>query len=108
MKYERNDIVVFIHGIINLIWPIFAYDLAELASLIIWGYSWTAAVPVTIMLVLPILSSLVNIVASAIQYYRRQSVLALLALIFSIAGLALYYVLRMVLQFSFGWLDPII
>lgn len=108
MRSTRRDWFSFIHGIINLIWPIFAYDLAELASLIIWGYSWTAAVPVTIMLMLPILSDVVCIIVAGIGYYRRQSTLSLLAIIFSIAALALYYILRTMMQFSLGWLDPII
>lgn len=108
MKTTRRDWIAFIHGLINLIWPFFAYDLAELASLIIWGYSWTAAVPVTIMLLLPILSDVVCIIASGIGYYRRQSMLSLLGIIFSIAALALYYILRTMMQFSLGWLDPII
>ena len=84
------------------------YDLAELASLIIWGYSWTAAVPVTIMLILPIISDAAAIVTAGIAYYRRQSMLSLLSIIFSIAALALYYILRTMMQFSLGWLDPII
>ena len=108
MKFTRRDMFCFIHGLINLVWPVFAYDLAELASLIIWGYSWTAAVPVTIMLVLPIISDAVAIVISGIAYYRRQSMLSLLSIIFSIAALALYYILRTMMQFSLGWLDPII
>ena len=108
MKFARRDMACFIHGIINLIWPVFAYDLAELASLIIWGYSWTAAVPVTIMLVLPIISDAAAIVTAGIAYYRRQSMLSLLSIIFSIAALALYYILRTMMQFSLGWLDPII
>ena len=37
MKQERGDLLAFVHGVINLIWPVFAYDLAELASLIIGG-----------------------------------------------------------------------
>ena len=44
----------------------------------------------------------------AIAYYRRQSMLSLLSIIFSIAALALYYILRTMMQFSLGWLDPII
>ena len=31
MKHNRGDLLSFIHGVINLIWPVFAYDLAELA-----------------------------------------------------------------------------
>lgn len=108
MKFERGDFISFLHGIINLAWPIFAYDLAELASLIIWGYSQMAAVPVTIMLLLPILSDVVCIVIAGIRYYRRQNMFALLGIIFSIAALALYYILRTMMQFSLGWLDPII
>lgn len=56
MKQERGDLLAFVHGVINLIWPVFAYDLAELASLIIGGYSWATMVPSTIMLILPIVS----------------------------------------------------
>ena len=100
MKQERGDLLAFVHGVINLIWPVFAYDLAELASLIIGGYSWATMVPSTIMLILPIVSD--------VRYYRRQSVLALMGLIFSIAALALYYILRVMMQFSLGWLEPAI
>ena len=108
MRATRKDWFSFAHGIINLLWPFFAYDLAELASLIIWGYSWTAAVPVTIMLLLPVISDAVAIIIAGIGYYRRQSTLSLLSIIFSIAALALYYILRTMMQFSLGWLDPII
>ena len=101
MKQERGDLLAFVHGVINLIWPVFAYDLAELASLIIGGYSWATMVPSTIMLILPI-------VVAGVRYYRRQSVLALMGLIFSIAALALYYILRVMMQFSLGWLEPAI
>ena len=31
MKQDWSDLRSFIHGVINLIWPVFAYDLAELA-----------------------------------------------------------------------------
>ena len=103
MKQERGDLLAFVHGVINLIWPVFAYDLAELASLIIGGYSWATMVPSTIMLILPIVSDV-----AGIGYYRRQSVLALMGLIFSIAALALYYILRVMMQFSLGWLEPAI
>ena len=37
MKRNTGDLLSFIHGVINLIWPVFAYDLAELASVIIGG-----------------------------------------------------------------------
>ena len=60
MKQERGDLLAFVHGVINLIWPVFAYDLAELASLIIGGYSWATMVPSTIMLILPIVSDVVG------------------------------------------------
>ena len=96
MKQERGDLLAFVHGVINLIWPVFAYDLAELASLIIGGYSWATMVPSTIMLILPIVSDVAGIV------------LALMGLIFSIAALALYYILRVMMQFSLGWLEPAI
>ena len=106
MKQERGDLLAFVHGVINLIWPVFAYDLAELASLIIGGYSWATMVPSTIMLILPIVSDVAGIVVAGVRYYRRQSVLALMGLIFSIAALALYYILRVMMQFSLGWLEP--
>ena len=56
MRHDTGDLRSFLHGVINLIWPVFAYDLAELASLIIGGYSWATMVPSTIMLILPIVS----------------------------------------------------
>ena len=96
MKQERGDLLAFVHGVINLIWPVFAYDLAELASLIIGGYSWATMVPSTIMLILPIVSDVAGIVVAGVRYYRRQSVLAL------------YYILRVMMQFSLGWLEPAI
>lgn len=108
MKQNRRDLLSFVHGVVNLVWPVFAYDLAELASLIIGGYSWATMVPSTIMLILPIVSDVVSIVVSGVRYYRRQSVLALMGIIFSIAALALYYILRTMLQFSLGWLEPAI
>lgn len=108
MKQSKRDLLSFVHGVINLIWPVFAYDLAELASLIIGGYSWATMVPSTIMLILPIVSDVVSIAISGVRYYRRQSVLALMGMIFSIAALALYYILRTMLQFSLGWLEPAI
>ena len=108
MKQDRSDLRSFIHGVINLIWPVFAYDLAELASLIIGGYSWATMVPSTIMLILPIVSDVVAMVVAGVRYYRRQSGLALMGLIFSIAALALYYLLRVMMQFSLGWLEPAI
>lgn len=108
MKQDGSDLRSFIHGVINLIWPVFAYDLAELASLIIGGYSWATMVPSTIMLILPIVSDVVAMVVAGVRYYRRQSVLALMGLIFSIAALALYYLLRVMMQFSLGWLEPAI
>ena len=108
MRQDRSDLRSFIHGVVNLIWPVFAYDLAELASLIIGGYSWATMVPSTIMLILPIVSDVVAMVVAGVRYYRRQSVLALMGLIFSIAALALYYLLRVMMQFSLGWLEPAI
>ncbi len=108
MRKRRGDLGSFIHGVVNLIWPVFAYDLAELASLIIWGYSWATMVPSTIMLILPIVSDVVAIVVAGVRYYRRQSVLSLMGLIFSIAALALYYILRVMMHFSLGWLEPAI
>ena len=108
MRQDRSDLRSFIHGVVNLIWPVFAYDLAELASLIIGGYSWATMVPSTIMLILPIVSDVVGIIVAGVRYYRRQSVLALMGLIFSIGALALYYILRIVMHFSLGWLEPAI
>ena len=107
MRHERKDLLSFIHGVVNLVWPLFAYDLAELASLIIGGYSWATMVPSTIMLILPIVSDVAAIVVAGVRYYRRQSLLALMGLIFSIAALALYYILRTMLHFSLGWLEPV-
>ena len=106
MRQDRSDLRSFIHGVVNLIWPVFAYDLAELASLIIGGYSWATMVPSTIMLILPIVSDVVGIIVAGVRYYRRQSVLALMGVIFSIAALALYYILRVMMRFSLGWREP--
>ena len=108
MRNRRGDLLSFIHGVVNLIWPVFAYDLAELASLSIGGYSWATMVPSTIMLILPIVSDVVAIVVAGVRYYRRQNVLSLMGLIFSIAALALYYILRVMMHFSLGWLEPAI
>lgn len=104
MKRNR-DVLSFIHGIINLVWPIFAYDLAELASLIIWGYGWTSYLPMTIMLILPVVSDVVGIAIAAWRYYRRQGILAMLGIIFDMAALAIYWYLRLQIHFSLGWLS---
>lgn len=104
MKKSR-DVLSFIHGIINLIWPIVAYDLAQLASLTIWGYGWTSFLPMTIMLILPVVSDVVGIVIAAVRYYRRQNVMAMLGIIFDMAALAIYWFLRLQINFSLGWLS---
>lgn len=104
MKRNR-DVVSFIHGILNLVWPIFAYDLAQLASLTIWGYGWTSFLPMTVMLVLPIVSDVIAIAIAAVRYYRRQSLMAMLGIIFDMAALAIYWFLRVQMQFSLGWLS---
>lgn len=104
MKKSR-DVLSFIHGIINLVWPIVAYDLAQLASLTIWGYGWTSFLPMTIMLILPVVSDVVGIVIAAVRYYRRQNVMAMLGIIFDMAALAIYWFLRLQINFSLGWLS---
>ncbi len=102
---KNRDVVSFIHGVINLVWPIFAYELAALAALSVSGYGWTSMLPMTIMLLLPIFSSLVGAAIAAVRYYRRQNVMALLGLMFDIVALALYWFLRVQLHFTLGWFD---
>ena len=104
MKKSR-DVWSFIHGVINLVWPIVAYDLAQLASLTIWGYGWTSFLPMTIMLILPVVSDVVAIVIAAVRYYRRQNLMAMLGIIFDMAALAIYWFLRLQINFSLGWLS---
>ena len=104
MKRNR-DVWSFIHGIINLVWPVFAYDLAALASLTIWGYGWAAFLPMNIMLILPIVSDVIGAAAASVRYYRRQNVMTLLGLMFDIVALALYWFLRIQLHFSLGWIS---
>lgn len=102
---ENRDVGSFIHGILNLVWPVFAYDLAALASLTIWGYGWTAFLPMNIMLILPIVSDVVGAAVASVRYYRRQNVMTLLGLMFDIVALALYWFLRIQLNFSLGWIS---
>ena len=81
----RPDIRSLLHGIFNLILPFFAYDLAGLLvfSLTVGDYTpWTA-----------------------VRYARTGRTCALLGIIFSVGGAALYYMLRFQLGFTlFGML----
>ena len=101
---KNRDVLSFIHGMINLIWPVFAYDVAALASLTIWGYGWASFLPMNIMLILPIVSDVVGVAIAAMRYYRRQNVMVLLGLMFDITALVLYWFLRIQLNFSLGWI----
>lgn len=86
----RPDTRSLLHGIFNLILPFFAYDLAGLLvfSLTVGDYSpWLSVWP------------------SGVRYARRGRTRALLGIIFSVGGAALYYMLRFHLGFTlFGML----
>ena len=104
----RPDIRSLIHGIFNLILPFFAYDLAGLLSfaLTVGDYTpWTAIWPMTILVALPFLSDLVGVVLGAVRYAKTGRTCALLGIITSVGGAALYYMLRFQLGFTlFGML----
>lgn len=104
----RPDIRSLIHGIFNLILPFFAYDLAGLLAfaLTVGDYTpWTAVWPMTILVALPFLSDLVGVVLGAVRYGKTGRTCALLDIIFSAGGAALYYMLRFQLGFTlFGML----
>lgn len=104
----RPDIRSLIHGIFNLILPFFAYDLAGLLAfaLTVGDYTpWTAVWPMTILVALPFLSDLIGVVLGAVRYAKTGRTCALLGIIFSAGGAALYYMLRFQLGFTlFGML----
>lgn len=104
----RPDIRSLIHGIINLILPFFAYDLAGLLvlSMTVGDYSpWMSFWPMTILVWLPFLSDLIGVVVGAVRYAKSGRTCALLGIIFSVGGAALYYMLRFQLGFTlFGML----
>lgn len=104
----RPDIRSLIHGIFNLILPLFAYDLAGLLvfSVTVGDYSpWMSIWPMTILIGLPFLSDLIGVIAGAVRYARSGRTCALLGIIFSVGGAALYYMLRFQLGFTlFGML----
>ena len=99
----KPDTRSLLHGIFNLILPFFAYDLAGLlvSSLTAANYNpWLAFWPMTILLWLPFVSDAVCVIAAAARFKRRGRTRALLGLIFSLGGAALYYMLRFQLHFS--------
>ena len=104
----RPDIRSLIHGIFNLILPFFAYDLAGLLAfaLTVGDYTpWTAIWPMTILAALPFLSDLIGVVLGAVRYAKTGRTCALLGIIVSAGGAALYYMLRFQLGFTlFGML----
>ena len=103
---EKNrDVFSFIHGIVNLLWSVFAYDLAALASLTIWSYGWVSFLPMNLMLILPIVSDVIAAATASVRYYRRQNVMTLLGLMFDIVALVLYWFLRTQIHFSLGWIE---
>ena len=101
----RGDTRSLIHGIINLIVPFFIYDLASLLVTAANYDPWLAFWPMTILLWLPFLSDAVCVVVAAVRFARRGRTRALLGLIFSLGGAALYYMLRFQLHFSLSQLQ---
>lgn len=104
----RPDTRSLLHGIFNLILPFFAYDLAGLLvfSLTVGDYSpWLSVWPMRILTYLPFLSDLIGVIVGGVRYARRGRTRALLGIIFSVGGAALYYMLRFHLGFTlFGML----
>lgn len=104
----RPDTRSLLHGIFNLILPFFAYDLAGLLvfSLTVGDYSpWLSVWPMRILTYLPFFSDLIGVIVGGVRYARRGRTRALLGIIFSVGGAALYYMLRFHLGFTlFGML----
>lgn len=101
----RGDTRSLVHGIINLLLPVFIYDGALLlvSALTAANYSpWLAFWPMTILLWSPFVSDAVCVIIAAVRFKRRGRTRALLGLIFSLGGAALYYMLRFQLHFSLG------
>lgn len=99
----RGDTRSLIHGIINLIVPIFAYDLIALLVYAVTAANynpWAAFLPMAILSWLPFVSDAVCVVVAAVRYKRRGRTRALLGLIFSLGGAALYYMLRYQMHFT--------
>ena len=99
----RPDTRSLLHGIFNLILPFFAYDLAGLLvfSLTVGDYSpWLSVWPMHILTYLPFLSDLSGVSVGGVRYARRGRTRALLGIIFSVGGAALYYMLRFHLGFT--------
>lgn len=98
-----GDTRSLLHGIINLIIPVFAYDAAVLLADAFTpaNYNpWVAFLPLTVLLWLPFLSDAVCVVVAAVRYKRRGRTRALLGLICSLAAAVLYYMLRYQLHFT--------
>jgi hypothetical protein len=104
----RPDTRSLLHGIFNLILPLFAYDLAGLLvfSLTAGDYTpWLSVWPMRILTYLPFLSDLIGVIVGWVRYARRGRTRALLGIIFSVGGAALYFMLRFHLGFTlFGML----
>lgn len=99
----RGDTRSLVHGIINLLLPFFIYDAAVLlvSALTAANYSpWLAFWPMTILVWSPFVSDAVCVAVAAVRFGRRGRTRALLGLIFSVGGAALYYMLRFQLHFS--------
>lgn len=99
----RGDTRSLLHGIINLLVPLFIYDLA---GLLVAAFSaaryepWLAFWPMTVLLWLPFVSDAVCVIVAAVRFRRRGRTRALLGLIFSLGAAALYYMLRFQMSFS--------
>ena len=104
----RPDTRSLLHGIFNLILPLFAYDLAGLLvfSLTAGDYTpWLSVWPMRILTYLPFLSDLIGVIVGGVRYARRGRTRALLGIIFSVGDAALYFMLRFHLGFTlFGML----
>ena len=99
----RGDTRSLLHGIINLLMPLFIYDLASLlvAAISEARYEpWLAFWPMTVLLWLPFVSDAVCVIVAAVRFRRRGRTRALLGLIFSLGAAALYYMLRFRMSFS--------
>lgn len=106
----RGDTRSLIHGIINLIIPFFFYDLAALlvSAVTAANYNpWLAFWPMIILVWLPFVSDAVCVVIASVRFARRGRTRALLGLIFSVGGAALYYMLRFQLHFTLSQLPNI-
>lgn len=99
----RGDNRSLVHGIVNLLLPIVFYDAVVLlcSALTVGNYDpWVLFLPMSILMWAPFASDALCVIIAAVRFKRRGRTRALLGLIFSVGGAALYYMLRFQIHFS--------